>query len=100
MGALRRNAAAQKANACVMSQVTPAERVVPRLRAVGLLLLLLISLPFSLVGMLVMMAAFGVRVLFGYESLPAQPVFQQKTAIVTGQPLSNFFFIHLPSSSS
>ena len=85
MGALKRNAAAQKANQHLMSQVTDAERVVPRLRATGLLLLLLISLPFSLVGVIVMMAAYGIRMLFGYEQHPTQPIPQQRTAIVTGQ---------------
>lgn len=88
MGALIRNAAAQKANAKVMSRVTNAQRIVPRLRAASLLLLLLISLPFSLIGVLIMMATYGIRSLFSHEAAEAAPGPQQKTAIVTGQASS------------
>ena len=84
VGALRRNAAAQKVNELVMSKVTSADRVVPRLRAAGLLLLLLISLPISVLGVLIMTAAYGVRVLLGLEAPADQQLPQQKTAIVTG----------------
>ena len=88
VGALIRNAAAQKANAKVMSAVTDAERIVPRLRAAGLLLLLLVSLPFSLIGMLIMMVSYGIRSLLSNKTPPATPGPQRKTAIVTGQASS------------
>ncbi|KAK9862330.1 hypothetical protein WJX84_000106 [Apatococcus fuscideae] len=84
VGALTRNAAAQKANEKVMSRVTNAERIVPRLRAVGLLLLLLISLPCSLIGVLIMMMSHGICTLLSTETPEATPAAQQKTAIVTG----------------
>ena len=68
-----------------MSAVTNTERIVPRLRAAGLLLLLLVSLPFSLIGVLIMMAAYGIRSLLSNDNPLASPGPQQKTAIVTGQ---------------
>lgn len=56
------------------------------MRAAGLLLLLALSLPFSLLGVFIMFIVFGIKLLLGSETLAERSPDQQKTAIVTGEP--------------